>query len=146
MTHLEAVVRPAAELHDTGLLVEGKVLHVHLTGAVVDGGGFPLHQTIVKQSGFGSQGHLEVAVSAEHLEMILLSVISSEATVQTLLGRLGACGRSKHCQQKEFLLTCCKVQCREAIYELKAHGDCKHLTTTRRIKTVNMNHAIKNFS
>ena len=121
MTHLEAVVRPAAELHDTGLLVEGKVLHVHLTGAVVDGGGFPLHQTIVKQSGFGSQGHLEVAVSAEHLEMILLSVISSEATVQTLLGR------SKYCQQKEFLLTCCKVQCREAIYELKAHGDCRHL-------------------
>ena len=29
--YLKSIVRPAAELHDTGLLVEGKVLHVHLT-------------------------------------------------------------------------------------------------------------------
>ena len=62
-SHLKAIVCPAAELHHTGLLVEGEILDVHLTGAVVDGGGFPLHQTIVKQSGFGCQGHLKVPVS-----------------------------------------------------------------------------------
>ena len=41
--HLEAVVGPAAELHDAGLLVEGEVLHVHLAGGVVDGRRPPLH-------------------------------------------------------------------------------------------------------
>ena len=63
-SHLEAVVRPAAELHDTGLLVEGKVLDVHLTGAVVDGGRFPLHQTLAVEGRLGCQRHLEVTVSA----------------------------------------------------------------------------------
>ena len=61
--YLESVVGPAAELHDTGLLVEGEVLHVHLAGAVVDGGGLPLHEAGVEQSGLGGQSHLEVAVS-----------------------------------------------------------------------------------
>ena len=62
MTHLEAVVRPAAELHDTGLLVEGKILDVHLTGAVVDGGGFPFYQPLAVEGRLGGQCHLEVAV------------------------------------------------------------------------------------
>ena len=63
LDHLEAVVCPAAELHDTGLLVEGEVLHVHLAGAVVDGGGFPLDESLAVESGLGGQSHLEVAVS-----------------------------------------------------------------------------------
>ena len=79
-SHLEAVVRPAAELHDTGLLVEGEILDVHLTGAVVDGGGFPLHQTIVKQSGLGGQRHLKVSVSAEHFNISRLSMSVSHLT------------------------------------------------------------------
>ena len=61
--YLEAVVGPAAELHDTGLLVEGEVLHVHLAGAVVDGGGLPLHESLAVESGLGGQSNLEVAVS-----------------------------------------------------------------------------------
>ena len=64
-SHLKAVVGPAAELHDTGLLVEGEILDVHLTGAVVDGGGFPLHQTLAVEGRLGGQRHLEVTVSAE---------------------------------------------------------------------------------
>ncbi len=34
---LGAVVSPAAELHDAGLLVKRKVLDVHFAGGVVDG-------------------------------------------------------------------------------------------------------------
>ena len=63
--YLEAVVGPAAELHDAGLLVEGEVLHVHLAGGVVDGRRLPLHQPGVEQRGLGRQRHLEVSVRAE---------------------------------------------------------------------------------
>ena len=63
--HLEAVVGPAAELHDAGLLVEGEVLHVHLAGGVVDGRRLPGHVPRVVQRGLGGQGHLEVAIRAE---------------------------------------------------------------------------------
>lgn len=41
-THLKAIVGPAAELHDAGLLVEGKVLDVDLAGAFVNGRRTPL--------------------------------------------------------------------------------------------------------
>ena len=91
LDHLKAIVCPAAELHHTGLLVEGEILDVHLAGAVVDGGGFPLHQTIVKESGFGCQGYLKVPVSAEHFKIIRLSVsVSSVAKRQTLHSKLTA--------------------------------------------------------
>ena len=58
---------------------------------MVDGRGFPLHQTIVKESGFGCQSHLKVPVSAEHFKIIRLSVsVSSVAKRQTLHSKLGA--------------------------------------------------------
>ena len=60
--HLEAVIGPAAELHDTSLLVEWEVLNVHFTGGVVDGGGLPLHQPSIVQGCLGGQRHLEVAI------------------------------------------------------------------------------------
>ena len=65
MTYLEPIVGPAAELHDAGLLVEGKILDVHLTGAVVDGGRPPLHLPGAVEGRLGGQRHLEVTVSAE---------------------------------------------------------------------------------
>ena len=64
--HLKAIVGPASKFHDTGLLVEGEVLHVHLAGGVVDGRRLPLHQPGVEQRGLGRQRHLEVAVSAKN--------------------------------------------------------------------------------
>ena len=66
LDHLKAVVCPAAELHDTGLLVEGEILDVHLTGAVVDGGRPPLHLPGAVEGGLGGQRHLEVTVSADN--------------------------------------------------------------------------------
>ena len=63
--HLEAVICPAAELHDAGLLVEGEVLHVHLTAGVVDGGGLPFHKALVVQRRLGCQRHLEIPVRTE---------------------------------------------------------------------------------
>ena len=74
LDHLKSIVGPAAKLHDTGLLVEGEILDIHLTGAVVNGRGFPLNQSIVKQSGFGSQGHLEVPVSTNNFILLVLAV------------------------------------------------------------------------
>ena len=65
LTYLEAVVGPAAELHDAGLLVEGEVLHVHLAGGVVDSRRLPLHPPVPVQRGLGGQSNLKVAVSTE---------------------------------------------------------------------------------
>ena len=45
--YLEAIIGPASELHDAGLLVEGEILNVHLTGGVVDGWRLPLQIIIM---------------------------------------------------------------------------------------------------
>ena len=62
-THLEAIVGPGTEFHDTGLLVEGEELHVYLTRGLVNGWRLPLHQTIVVECGLGGECHLEVTIS-----------------------------------------------------------------------------------
>ena len=62
--YLESVVGPAAELHDAGLLVEGKVLDVHLATRVVDRRRLPLHLPRRHQRRLRRQGHLEIAVGA----------------------------------------------------------------------------------
>ena len=61
--YLKAVVRPAAELHDAALLVEGEPLDVYLAGGLVDGRRLPDHLSVVAQSGLRHQRHLVVAVS-----------------------------------------------------------------------------------
>lgn len=66
-THLEAVVRPTAKLHDTRLLVKREVLDVDLARALVDGGWLPLHPACVVEGGFRGQRHLEVAIRTENL-------------------------------------------------------------------------------
>ena len=60
--HLEAIIGPAAKLHDASLLVEWEVLNVHLARGVVNGRGPPLHQAGVEQRCLRGQGHFEVAV------------------------------------------------------------------------------------
>ena len=65
-SHLKAIVGPAAKLHNTRLLIKGEILDIHLTGTVVDGWGFPLHQPVVKESSFGCQGHFKVSISADN--------------------------------------------------------------------------------
>ena len=67
MTYLEPIVGPAAELHDTGLLVEGEILDVHLTGAVVDGGGLPGHIPRVIERCLGCQCYFKVSISTENV-------------------------------------------------------------------------------
>ena len=62
-THLESVVGPGAELHDTGLFVEGEVLHVDLTRGFVDGRRLPLNQAIHVERRLGGESHFEVPVS-----------------------------------------------------------------------------------
>ena len=62
--YLESVVGPAAELHDAGLLVEGKVLDVHLATRVVDRRRLPLHFPRRHQRRLRRKGHLEIAVGA----------------------------------------------------------------------------------
>ena len=62
--YLESVVGPAAELHDAGLLVEGKVLDVHLATRVVDRRRLPLHLPRRHQRRLRRQSHLEIAVGA----------------------------------------------------------------------------------
>ena len=45
--HLKPIISPASKLHDASLLVEGKILDVHLTGGVVDGRRLPLIMMII---------------------------------------------------------------------------------------------------
>lgn len=63
--HLKSIVCPAAELHDAGLLVEGKVFHVDFAGALVNRRRSPLDASCVIQRGLGGQRHLEIAIGAE---------------------------------------------------------------------------------
>ena len=65
--NLKSIVGPAAELHNTGLLIEGEILDVHLTGAVVDGGRPPLHLPGAVEGRLGGQSHLEITVGAENV-------------------------------------------------------------------------------
>ena len=65
VNYLKTIVSPAAELHDASLLVERKVLDVHLAGRVVDGRRLPLHFARGHQGGLCGQRDLEVAVGAE---------------------------------------------------------------------------------
>ena len=67
VTNLESIVCPAAELHHTGLLVEGEVLDVHLTGAVVDGRRFPGYISGVIESCLGCQCYFKVSISTENV-------------------------------------------------------------------------------
>jgi hypothetical protein len=69
LPHLKPVVGPAAKLHDAGLLVEGKVLDVHLARRVVDRGRLPLHLARGHQGCLRRKGHLKVAVGAEMKEI-----------------------------------------------------------------------------
>ena len=69
-THLEAVVGPAAELHDAGLLVEGEVLHVDLARGLVDGWRLPLHEAVVPQRRLSGERHLEVPIRAGKWQIV----------------------------------------------------------------------------
>ena len=64
-THLKPVIGPRAELHDTGLLVEGEILDVDLAGRLVDGRGLPLYKAVPPQGGLGGKGHFKIAIGAE---------------------------------------------------------------------------------
>jgi hypothetical protein len=64
-TNLKPIIGPRPKLHDTRLLVERKVFDVNLTGRLVDGGRFPLHQPVVPQGRLCGQRHLKVPVSTE---------------------------------------------------------------------------------
>ncbi len=64
-TNLKPIIGPRPKLHDTRLLVERKVFDINLTGRLVDGGRFPLHQSVVPQGRLCGQCHLKVPVSTE---------------------------------------------------------------------------------
>lgn len=63
--NLKAVVSPRSEFHDTGLLVEWKILDVDFAGRLVDSRWFPIHSACVIQRCLCGKGHLKVTISAE---------------------------------------------------------------------------------
>ena len=69
--YLEAVVGPATELHDAGLLVEREILDVHLTGRMINGRRFPLNQSGVEQGGLRGQRHFKVTISTERKSALI---------------------------------------------------------------------------
>lgn len=80
--HLEAVVRPRAELEDARLLVEGEVLDVDLAARLVNGRRFPLDQAAVVHRCLGGQRHLEVPVGAKSPYKRLIDAPSGRFTAR----------------------------------------------------------------
>ena len=66
MRHLETVIGPTTEFHDARLFVKGEILYIDFATRFVDGGRFPLDQTVVVHRGFGRQRHLEVSIRTGH--------------------------------------------------------------------------------
>lgn len=64
MTDLVAVIAPRAELHEAGLLVEGKVTHVDLARGLEDGGRSPEHFARVVQHRLRHRRHHVLSVRA----------------------------------------------------------------------------------
>lgn len=63
-TYLEAVVRPGAELHEAGLLVEREVPYIDFARGFEDGRRCPHYFSVVVQDGFGHCRHHVLSVSA----------------------------------------------------------------------------------
>jgi len=64
--NLITVVGPRAEPHSAVLLVEWKELDIHRTGALVDGGRFPVNETVRMYRRLCHQCHLVVAIRTIH--------------------------------------------------------------------------------
>ena len=69
-TNLSSIIGPTSKLHYTSLLVKGKIFHIHLAGAVVDGGRLPFHLPLRVQRRLRREGHLEIAVRTEKKKYI----------------------------------------------------------------------------
>ena len=69
-TYLEPVERPAAKLEPAGLLVEGEVSDVDITGGLEDGGWLPLDQPVVVQGGLGHRRDVVVTVGTGGKQVI----------------------------------------------------------------------------
>ena len=70
--YLKSIICPAAKFHDTCLFIKWKIFYIYFTGRFVDGGRFPLHQSVVPQRCLGCQGHLKVAIRTK--QNILVSI------------------------------------------------------------------------
>ena len=70
VTHLKAIVRPAAKLHDAGLLIKREIFDIHLAWGMIDSGWLPLHQTVVIKSCLGSEGHFKVSIRTLKLQKL----------------------------------------------------------------------------
>ena len=64
-THLKPIIGPGTELHDACLLIEGKILYVYFARGLINGRRFPLHQSVVPQSGLRGQGYLKISICTE---------------------------------------------------------------------------------
>lgn len=64
-THHVTIVGPGSELHETCLLVEGKVLDINFAEGFVNGGRFPHHFARVMKNCFCHYCHFIVAIGAE---------------------------------------------------------------------------------
>ena len=67
MTNLEAVISPATEFHDAGLLIKRKILDVYLTGWFIYRGRFPFDKSIVPKRGLSGKSHLKITISAANI-------------------------------------------------------------------------------
>jgi len=70
LTHHITVVGPGAELHETCLLIEGKVFDINFAKGFVNGGRFPHHFARVMKNCFCHYCHFIVAIGAARKKMV----------------------------------------------------------------------------
>ena len=92
-THLKSIICPAPKLHDTSLLVKREIFNIHLenknfprvkqksvvlashlTGRMVNCGGFPGHIPGVVEGSLSRQGHLKIPIGTGNQNIISLYV------------------------------------------------------------------------
>ena len=79
--YLKSIISPASKLHDASLLIERKILNIHLTGRMVDGWRLPFNQTIVVKSCLCSERHLKITVSTKKEGLIARPNINKDLLI-----------------------------------------------------------------
>ena len=71
--YLKPIIGPAAKLHDTSLFIKREVLHIHLTGTMIDSWWSPLHLSSAVKRCLGGKRHLKITISTEIIFIIFIS-------------------------------------------------------------------------
>ena len=94
--YLKAVIGPASKFHNTSLLIEWKIFHIHLTGGMIDGWGLPFHITGVEEGRLCCQCYLKITISTEKIGHNQPLAINNKPTYCKGQCQVSRCGQMEH--------------------------------------------------